>query len=152
MMEVHMARWARLILPLIFPVLTSGALAGQSPDIAGTWIGDAVMPGSSTPARITLVLGKTGDSYSGKFSASRGLADEAPLEDVTFTDRNFRGKVSIKSNGEDLKLTIGLNLFSDRLMGERLLGGWGIGRETFEKWLGRRDMDLYGVLDLSRKK
>ena len=129
-----MGRAMILVLPLLLSSLSSGALPGQSPDLSGAWIGDAVLPGSTETDHITLVLEKAGDSYSGRFSDSRELARDAALRDVTYNNGNLRFKVPVVIDGRNQTLRFGLNFHSGRL-----IGGWGT------------EGGNYGTLELSRR-
>jgi hypothetical protein len=134
--EASMKRTMISIALTLFSIpLMSGLLIAQDSDISGTWIGDAAVPGSTESDRLTLILEKSGDSYSGKLSDSLGLASGAPLEDVTFINNDLRFRVSAKRGGQDIKLRVGLNFFLGRL-----IGFWGI-----------PDTINNSVLDLSRQ-
>jgi hypothetical protein len=124
-----------LLIPILLLVFALPAHCFQATDISGIWAGKAEIPGTSKTDQITLILEKRGDSYSGILSDTLGLAKNVPLENVAFKNDNLRFKVTIKSDGKDIKLSGGLNF----LLGE-LIGGWGI------------DTGEFGAVDLARTK
>jgi hypothetical protein len=121
-----------MLLPLLFLLAAIEPATAQAPDFSGTWAGDAAMPGSTEKERITLVLRKSGDTYTGTISDTKGLAKEAALEDVTVNDVNLRFAFTIRRSGREVKVRAALNAIVGRLV-----GGW---------WA---DDALYSPLDLA---
>jgi hypothetical protein len=119
MTEVRMTSNVIRVLPILLLLSAAGPMPAQSTDFSGKWAGDAVMPGSAKPERITLDLRKSGDAYEGTISDTEGLAKEAVLEDVTVNDLNLRFKFTINRAGREVKIKVALN----RIVG-RLVGGW----------------------------
>jgi hypothetical protein len=93
------------VLALLFMVLNLALPFGREADIAGTWTGDAGMPGLTDPDHLTLVLESNGDSYSGKLPDRAGIVLDVPLKDVTFKNGNLRFKATIWSGGTEMILT-----------------------------------------------
>ena len=123
----------RLLLAWLIPI--PWMLAGQATDISGKWAGETVFMGSRDPDRITLVLEKKGDSYSGSISDSLGMIQNAPIENVIFVNDNLRFKFTATVAGRDVKMRAALNFFMERLVGA---------------WSTDEGSHAYGVLELER--
>jgi hypothetical protein len=108
-----------LLIPLLFLLAAIEPALPQAPDFSGTWTGDAALPGSTEKERITLVLRKSGDTYTGTLSDTKGAAKEAALEDVTVNDVNLRFAFTITRSGREVKIKTALNAIVGRLV-----GGW----------------------------
>jgi hypothetical protein len=107
-----------LLLLTAAPVFCAGALLGQAMDLSGTWEGTTYVPDSGDD-RVTMNLRKEGETYSGTFSDSMGLAVESKLENVQFSDGTLKAEFVI-FNGDDY-VRISLTL---KVSGEMLVGNW----------------------------
>jgi hypothetical protein len=95
-----------------------GPLFGQEADLTGTWEGTTYVPDAGDD-RITLVLRKEGETYSGTITDSMELAVESKLENTLFADGTLTAEFMI-FNGSDyvrIKLTL-------KVSGELLVGHW----------------------------
>lgn len=110
---------------IVFLVFLSIALAfalsplfGQESDLTGTWEGTTYVPDAGDD-RVTLVLRKEGETYSGTVTDSMELANESKLEYAKFVDGTLTAEFTI-FNGSDyvrIKLTL-------KVSGELLVGHW----------------------------
>lgn len=135
-----MKRATILVLALLFVVFAAVTLlARQFPDISGTWVGDTDFPNTPEIDRVTLVLKKAGDSYSGSITVA--TAKEVALENVKIEDEDtFSFAFRMLVGKDTVKVTAKLDVLNDKVMGHKLLGAWTM--ETGE----------YGSFDLEPKK
>jgi len=73
--------------PLIILTVLAGtglAQAPQKPDVVGTWVGTALS--DDTLLEVALVIDKTNEAYSGKFSEATGMVVASPLREIVFKD------------------------------------------------------------------
>ena len=90
-------------------MLVAGPLPAQRVDLSGTWTGDTRVPNSTENDRITLVLKKAGNSYSGSVTDSMGMANAAALENVKFENSTLSFEFVVSANGENVKITTNLD-------------------------------------------
>ena len=129
-----MRRGTCLLFVGIALMLVAGPLPAQQVDLSGTWTGDTRVPNSTENDRITLVLKKAGNSYSGSVTDSMGMANAAALENVKFADRTLGFEFVISANGENVRISTKLD-YKDG----KLTGSWS------------SDEGNTGSLDLARK-
>jgi hypothetical protein len=107
--------------PTVIAVLAlAGALLfAQSqaplPDLTGTWSGQTQM--SRGKNLFTLVLARTGESYSGTTSHAMGLLNQVPIQDVKYSDGTLRFSFKASLASRDLQLEATLRLEDGRLVG-----------------------------------
>jgi len=132
---------AFLIFCLMVLTLPPATLWGQSKiaDLTGTWAGQTEMPGTTDKVDVTLVLKKAGKDYSGTISLAG--AKNAALGDFSWEDEDtFQFSFSMPGDGDPVKVKVKLDIISDEILGNKLMGSWFVEDGT------------YGALDLQRKK
>ena len=70
----------------------AGAAFSQAPkkaDVAGTWVGSAVVDDGNAQIDINLVINKTPTGYSGKLSDASGQVPESELREIVFKDNKL---------------------------------------------------------------
>ena len=107
-----------LFLMTVGLAFTLGPLFGQEADLTGTWEGSTYVPDSGDD-KVTLVLQKEGEAYSGTITDSMGLANESVLENAKYVDGTLTADFMIFNGSEYLKIKLTLNL-----SGELLVGNW----------------------------
>jgi len=73
--------------PLLVLTILAGtglAQAPLKPDVVGTWVGTALS--ADTLLDVTLVIDKTNEGYSGKFSEATGMVVASPPREIVFKD------------------------------------------------------------------
>ena len=93
-----------------------GQVAGPGvADLSGTWSGDTTL--SRGKDKFTLVLERTGESYTGTMSDAMGLMNRAPIGDVRYSDGTLRFSAVASLPNRNLQLQFTLRLESGRLVG-----------------------------------
>lgn len=95
-----------------------GLLFGQETDLTGTWEGTTYVPDSGDD-RITLVLKKEGETYSGTVTDSMQLANESKLENAKFAEGTLTAEFMIFNGSDYVKISLTL-----KVSGELLTGNW----------------------------
>ncbi len=117
----------------------AGGLFAQFPDISATWVGTTDFPNTPNEDPVTIVLKKSGDSYTGTITVATAKA--VPMENLKLEDEDtFTFEFILPVDNANVKVKARLNVVSDKVVGNKLMGAWTM--ETGE----------YGTLDLSRKK
>jgi len=131
--------WLQLAALMTFATLTYSAQQEKFPDITGTWVGETDFPATDEKDPVTLVLKKAGDTFTGTIAVGNGK--ETKLEDVKIEDEDtFSFVFSLSLGGETNLVKAKLDVISDRVIGNKLLGSW------------TTDDGSYGALDLQPKK
>lgn len=99
---------------MILP-LTAGI--GDNVDISGTWVGSTVVPNATEEDRLTLVLNKDGDSYTGTITDSMGLAQDAVLQEVDFSDNTLTFNFMVDTGDGSMLVDATLTLKGDTMTG-----------------------------------
>jgi hypothetical protein len=85
-------------------------------DLSGTWVSKTLVGNEQSEDNVTLVLAKTGDSYTGTLTDSLGLATDCELKDVKFSENKLTFSF-IVNDGTEVTAEMSLT-------GEKLIGGW----------------------------
>jgi len=85
------------------------------PDLTGTWSGHTQM--SRGKDLFTLVLARTGESYSGTMTDAMGLLNQVSIQDVKYSDGTLRFSFKASLPSRDLQLEATLKLENGRLVG-----------------------------------
>ncbi len=126
---------------LMLLTLLPATLWGQSKiaDLTGTWAGQTDMPDTTDKVDVALVLKKAGKDYSGAISLAR--AKNAALQDFSWEDEDtFQFYFTMPGDGNSVKVKVKLDIISDEILGNKLMGSWFLEDGT------------YGALDLQRNK
>jgi hypothetical protein len=139
MRELEMKRGTIWMFAALLTAFSAATLFGQTPDISGTWIGDTEMPNSTDTNHVTLILKKADASYSGTITMAK--AKDAAIENFAFEDEDtFNFEFVMPGDNAKIRVKVKLDIINDRLLGNKLMGGWVIEDGT------------YGSLDLQRSK
>ncbi len=134
-----MKRSTILALLGLFVTVMAGTLYAQFPDISATWVGTTDFPNTPNEDPITLVLKKTGTTYTGTITVA--TAKESPVENFKIDDEDsFTFEFMMPIGDTKVKVKARLDVISDSIDGNKLMGAW-----TMES-------GDYGSLDLTRKK
>lgn len=100
-------------------ILSLGISFSQEVDLTGTWEGTTEVPDLPEPDKITLVLEKTDEGYTGTASDSSGMLENVEIEDIEFKE----GKLSFNFTffDGDQYTTVYLYL---TLEGNKMSGYW----------------------------
>lgn len=102
---------------VIFLVGGAAAIFGQAKDLSGTWIGETAVPNSPDKDIVTLVLKKTGDSYTGTISDSLGMLNTTPLEKVKLENDVLSFEVVVLVSTRNIRVRTTLKISSEKLAG-----------------------------------
>ena len=102
-----------IILALVLVAFT--ALAAV--DLSGTWKGKTEVDGMEV--ELTMVLEKSGDTYTGKISDSAGFSDESEIRDFEFEEGKISFTFTIYNGSEYMDVTV-----SGQVEGDKLTGSW----------------------------
>ncbi len=123
----------------LFVTFAVGVLFAQVPDISATWVGTTDFPNTPDEDPVTLVLKKSGNTYTGTITVA--TAKETPLENLKFEDEDsFTFEFVMPVGTQKVRVKARLDIVSDSVDGNKLMGAW-----TMES-------GEYGSLDLTRKK
>jgi len=102
------------IVTLTLLVLVGGGFAQKKPDVAGTWVGYAIV-GDADRVDITVVIEKGTTGYTGNISDATGAVPETALKNIVFKD----GKLSFEFDmaAESMLIKIELTLENETLKG-----------------------------------
>jgi hypothetical protein len=90
--------------------------APKTPDIVGTWLGNAVVD-DGTQIAITVVLEKAAAGYSGKLSDTSGLVPESQLREIVFKDNKLTFEFDLAQATGTALIKIELILETETLKG-----------------------------------
>ena len=94
-----------------------GMVYGLTADIAGTWVGTAEVPDAMEPDELTMVIKKTGDTYTGIINDSMGMLNDTECEDIKFEDGKLTLHFSIPQDYEDMVISCELKVEGDTMTG-----------------------------------
>lgn len=95
----------------------SFAQVPKKPDVAGTWVGTAVVSDDGTTVEITVVIEKAQAGYTGKLSDSTGQVPESPLREIVFKDNKLAFEFDLAQGAETALIKIELVLEAETLKG-----------------------------------
>ena len=111
-------------LVLIIALAVLGVLAGpafsqgqKKPDIAGTWVGTAVVNEDGTQLDIIVVIEKAEAGYAGKLSDTAGQVPESPLREIVFKDNKLTCAFDLAQATGTTPIKIELTLENETLKG-----------------------------------
>jgi hypothetical protein len=99
-------------------VLFNGSVFCQRINLTGTWVGETQVPDEIEPDKITLVLQRTEEGYTGKVTDAFGYAMESELQEVKFEDNKLTGHFYIYNGEEYVKISFTLTFEEGKLKGE----------------------------------
>lgn len=102
-------------------VLTS-AVAGQSPNVVGTW--DITIDSPQGQNKAMLVIKKDGDKLSGAMKSARG---ERPIESVALTGNDLTFVMKANVQGQDMVFTYKGKVENESMKGDVDFGGFASG-------------------------
>lgn len=97
-------------------VLAGGVLAQKKPDVAGTWVGYAIV-GDGSRVDITVVLEKGEAGYTGKLIEMSGMIPESLLKEIVFKDAKLTCEFDLAQDMESMLIKIELTLENETLKG-----------------------------------
>jgi hypothetical protein len=106
------------IVTLTLLVLVGGVFAQKKPDIAGTWVGYAIV-GDGSRVDFNVVIEKGAAGYTGKLGDTAGMIPESPLKNIVFKDKKLTFEFDLAQGMESQLIKIELTL-----EGEVLKGAW----------------------------
>jgi hypothetical protein len=136
-----MQRTMVLAITMLLATVTGANVFAQENmvDVRGTWVGDTDFPGTPGKDHVILVLKRDGTKYTGTITV--GETKDAVLEKLEFKDEDsFNFEFNMVQGGDKLRISVKLDYVSDRILGNKLMGAWGM--ESGE----------YGILELELKK
>jgi len=96
---------------------TSGFSLWLADDISGTWVGETDIPDQGTD-ELTLLLEKSGDSYTGIISDSFGMLVDVECEDLEYKDNTLTFNFSIYDGYSSMTVYITLNVEGNTMTGQ----------------------------------
>jgi len=108
-----------LILALVaaaFFALAAGAVAQKTPDVAGTWVGYAIV-GDGSRVDLTLVIEKGNAGYTGKLSDMAGMVPESSLRNIVFKDKKLTFDFDFAQGMDSVLIKLDLTLENETLKG-----------------------------------
>jgi hypothetical protein len=116
-------------------LLTFGFALGFQADISGTWVGDTEIPDQGVD-EMTLVIEKSGESYTATISDSFGMVTDAECEDLEYKDNTLTFNISIFDGYSDMTVYITLKVDGDTMTGHWETEDGNTGEITMEKQTG----------------
>ena len=105
-----------VIVTLALLVLVGGGFAQKKPDVAGTWVGYAIV-GDGSRVDFTVVVEKGAAGYTGKISDASGMVPETPLKNIVFKDQKLTLEFEMSEGMETRLIKIELTLENETLKG-----------------------------------
>ena len=98
-------------------MLSSGLAFCLGDDISGTWVGETEIPDQGTD-ELTIVLVKTGDSYTATLSDSFGMLVDTEAEDLEYEDNVLTFSFSIYDGYSTMSVYITLEVEGNTMTGQ----------------------------------
>lgn len=89
----------------------------QKVDLSGKWEGLTEVPDVPEPDKMTLVLEKTDEGYSGTVSDSLGMIQEEEIEDVEFEDSTLTFNFTFYDGEQYITVYLNLTVEEDKMSG-----------------------------------
>jgi hypothetical protein len=107
-----------LILGLALALIlgNTGFLLAHAKDLSGTWKGNTIINGMEET--LTLVLKKSGESYTGTVTDSAGFSNETEIESVEVEGEQLRFTFPIDTGGAYMTINITLTVSGNEMTGE----------------------------------
>jgi hypothetical protein len=96
--------------------LVSGAIAQKKPDVAGTWVGYAIV-GDGSRVDFTVVIEKGEAGYTGKLSDTAGMIPESPLRNIVFKDKKLTFDFDFPQDMDSVLIRLELTMENETLKG-----------------------------------
>jgi hypothetical protein len=113
------------LIALFCAALALAAAAAQAPaqkapavDLTGTWTGYTII-GDGSRADFSLILAKSGETYTGKITDETGVIPEMQIKNVVFKNPDLAFEIDFPNGTATQLIKIEL-----KLEGESLKGGW----------------------------
>lgn len=103
----------------VLAVLAGSAFAqvAKTPDVVGTWRGNAVVNDGESQVEIIVVVGRTEAGYNGKLSDTSGMIPESEMRQVAFKDNKLTFEFDLAQGGGTILIKIELLLDKETLKG-----------------------------------
>ena len=108
-----------VIVTLTLLVLVGGGFAQKNSEVAGTWVGYAIV-GDGSRVDITVVIEKGTAGYTGKISDATGMVPESPLKNIVFKDKKLAFEFDFSQGMEPMLIKFDLTLENEVLKGNWL--------------------------------
>lgn len=103
---------------IFLALFMSWILLAADVDIVGTWVGQTEVPDFFEPDRITLVLKKVDNEYTGILSDSHGMAEEAECKDIELDGNKLTMNfLIVNPDGNYIRIYITMTVEGDTMSG-----------------------------------
>jgi hypothetical protein len=99
----------------IMLILFAGILFASVGDLSGTWIGTTSVDG--TPVTLTMVLEKSGESYSGTISDDVGFTKETKVESLELKGNEMSFYFDADNGSEYVRVTVQMTVEENSMSG-----------------------------------
>jgi len=106
-----------LTLFILLLTFTYGVSFCQKVDLSGTWEGSTDVPDVPEPVKMTLVLEKTDEGYSGTINDSLGMIQNAEIEDFEFEDNDVTFNFTFSDGSNYIAVYITMTVEGDKMTG-----------------------------------
>jgi len=106
-----------LTLFILLLTFTYGVSLCQKIDLSGTWEGSTDVPDIPEPVKMTLVLEKTDEGYSGTINDSIGMIQNAEIEDFEFEDNDVTFNFTFYDGSNYITVYIALTVEGNKMNG-----------------------------------
>ena len=117
--ESGMKKTTHILTLIVFIASITGGMVFAQVDLSGTWVGATEVPDFGED-EITLVLVKEDNTYTGTITDSAGMAEEAELEDVEFSEGKLTFNFTIYNGMDYMAVACALTV-----SGTKMTGYWG---------------------------
>jgi hypothetical protein len=114
-----MSKTSMLALALLFAASIAAPASVQEIDLSGTWKGTTYIADRQMNDAMTLVLQKDDDSYTGTVTDEAGMANEAEISNVSFSEGVLEFDFTLFDGEYYVNVHVTL-----KIEGENLAGSW----------------------------
>lgn len=114
-----MSKTTRLTLALLFAASIAAPASAQEIDLSGTWKGTTYIADRQMNDAMTLVLQKDDGAYEGTVTDEAGMADEAEISNVSFSEGVLKFDFTIFDGETYVNVHVTL-----KMEGNNLAGSW----------------------------
>ena len=118
-------------LALLFIIGNTGILLAHTDDLSGTWDGTTVINGMDET--LTLVLKKSGDTYTGTVTDSAGFSNETEIKSIKIEGDQLSFTFPIDTGGSYMTINVTLEISGNEMTGEWTSDDGGSGPIELEK-------------------
>ncbi|MFC2157236.1 hypothetical protein ACFLT9_05305 [Acidobacteriota bacterium] len=112
-----MKKMVQILTLIVFMASLTGGMVFAQTDLTGTWIGATEVPDIGEDA-ITLVLVKKENTYTGTITDSAGMAEEAEITDVDFSEGKLTFNFTIYNGSEYMDVACALTVDGNKMTGQ----------------------------------